>query len=63
MDVSQEDLVTYYSEVLSLAKDFANVASMYGKIIISERFLPRSEKTIVPTDVGGVAGGSKVRLI
>jgi hypothetical protein len=33
---------------------------MYGKIIISEAYLPYEEKTIKPIE-GGFAGGTKVR--
>ena len=32
---------------------------MYGKIIISEVFLPYKQKTIKPISIGGVAGGEK----
>jgi hypothetical protein len=35
-----------------------SVAS-YGKIIIQERCLPVSDKTIKPVDLGGLAGGEK----
>lgn len=55
--------MTYYTELLSLSKDFVNVASMYGKIIISERFLPNAEKTIQPTNMGGIAGGYKAHSL
>eukprot|EP01125_Pyxidicula_operculata_P011063 TRINITY_DN3612_c0_g1_i6.p1 TRINITY_DN3612_c0_g1~~TRINITY_DN3612_c0_g1_i6.p1 ORF type:complete len:233 (+),score=33.32 TRINITY_DN3612_c0_g1_i6:38-700(+) len=60
IETNSFEMVAYYTEVLSLAKDFVNVAQMYGKIIISERFLSNSEKTIQPSDsIGGLAGGSK----
>ena len=35
-----------------LSRDFVHVAKTYGKIIISERFLPESHKTIQPVSVG-----------
>lgn len=31
----------------------------YGKIIISEKYLPSYKKTIKPSTIGGVAGGAK----
>jgi hypothetical protein len=37
-----------------------DTAALYAKIIISELGLPYKEKTIKPTDIGGVAGGQKV---
>lgn len=45
--------------LLGLAHDFLYSATAYGKIIISEVYLPDSEKTIKPVNMGGVAGGSK----
>lgn len=35
------------------------MAKTYGRTIISELFLPESERTIKPADIGGVAGGKK----
>ena len=32
---------------------------MYGRVIIAERNLPVGKKSIKPTELGGVAGGSK----
>lgn len=38
---------------------FQHGAEQYGRIIISERYLPVKDKTIHPLDIGGVAGGDK----
>jgi hypothetical protein len=48
-----------YSRVIHIAKDFSYVAQTYGRIIITERFLTREEKTVKPIDIGGRAGGVK----
>lgn len=32
---------------------------MYGRVIIAERNLAAADKTIAPTDIGGLAGGDK----
>ena len=47
--------------LMRLANDFLLSAELYGRTIISEIFLPHSQKTIKPaTDsFGGVAGGEK----
>jgi len=42
-----------------LELEFVQTATFYGKIIIGERFLPNSKKTISPIDIGGIAGGIK----
>lgn len=48
-------------ETLSrLARDFKSAALAYGRVIISERFLPPDEKSIKQTLVGGAVGGDKV---
>ncbi|PRP77954.1 hypothetical protein PROFUN_08488 [Planoprotostelium fungivorum] len=46
----------------SVAQEFADTASIYAKIIISESELPVEEKTIQPIDIGGIAGGTKYRV-
>jgi tetratricopeptide (TPR) repeat protein len=51
--------LTSNNELLHIAQDFLYSARSYGKIIISEAFLPDSEKTIRPVKLGGVAGGDK----
>ena len=48
-----------YDRLASLAQNFTVSARQYGRIIISERALPVAEKTIKPTNLGGVAGGEK----
>lgn len=35
------------------------MARQYGKVIISEVHVPHQHKTIKPTMIGGVAGGTK----
>ena len=54
------ELLQAFSDLSNLAQDFIHSARTYGKIIISEVFLPDNEKTIrpVPT-LGGFAGGLK----
>jgi hypothetical protein len=42
-----------------LDEEFVRTATLYGKVIIGERFLPDSKKTIPPVDIGGKAGGIK----
>jgi hypothetical protein len=44
---------------ISLVEDFVETAQHYGRIIISEVFIPPKEKTIKPVSVGGVIGGEK----
>jgi len=51
--------ITTNLALIGLAQDFLYSATAYGKIIISEVYLPDSKKTIKPANVGGVAGGSK----
>jgi hypothetical protein len=47
-------------ELALVSHDFNFVSEMYGKLIISEYFLPDDEKTIRPLrNVGGIAGGAK----
>ena len=48
-----------YAELLNLNQDFIHTAKVFGKIIISEMYLPIDAKTIKPVSVGGVAGGDK----
>ena len=44
---------------LSPKQDFIHAAQTYGRIIISEVYLPVRKKTIKPLNLGGVAGGDK----
>ena len=48
-----------FTKFSALARDFNFTAQVYGKIIISEVYLPDKEKTIKPINVGGVIGGLK----
>jgi Regulator of G protein signaling domain len=47
------------AELMYLSQDFIETAKTYGRIIIMERFLEPSAKTIAPTSMGGMAGGEK----
>ena len=54
------DNQTVWEQLSELAADFAFTARALGRIIISERMLPRADKTIPPDDrLGGTAGGEK----
>ncbi|KAH3757849.1 Histidine kinase A [Pelomyxa schiedti] len=59
--VQEETLLASFKELRDLAHDFVYAARSYGKIIISEKFLPFKQKTITPASVGGVAGGTKYK--
>jgi hypothetical protein len=59
--LSMPDSESKFRKLFHLAHDFVYCSSTYAKIIISELLLPDDEKTIKPAEVGGVAGGSKVR--
>ena len=48
-----------YARLAHLARDFFSSSKTYGKIIISEFYLPENEKTIKSINAGGIAGGSK----
>lgn len=52
--------VSLLRQVAAFEAEFVRTATLYGKIIISERFLPVELKTIKPLDIGGIAGGVKV---
>mmetsp|Transcript_7050 Transcript_7050/g.17843 ORF Transcript_7050/g.17843 Transcript_7050/m.17843 type:complete len:699 (+) Transcript_7050:175-2271(+) len=56
-DTPMTESMKYNAELLHLCQDFIYAAEIYGRIIISERYLKK--KTIRPKDVGGIAGGSK----
>eukprot|EP01127_Copromyxa_protea_P011133 TRINITY_DN2779_c1_g2_i1.p1 TRINITY_DN2779_c1_g2~~TRINITY_DN2779_c1_g2_i1.p1 ORF type:complete len:1346 (-),score=201.42 TRINITY_DN2779_c1_g2_i1:119-3904(-) len=45
--------------LMHLSQDFIYAATSYGKIIISEYYLPVKNKTIKPIELGGVLGGQK----
>jgi len=40
-------------------QNFIDTSVLYGKVIISEKYLPDEEKTIKPITIGGIAGGQK----
>jgi hypothetical protein len=46
-------------ELAKLEADFLQNAETYGKIILSELFIPNEKKTIKPVSVGGYLGGQK----
>jgi len=54
-----EEKVSMNVELLHLSQDFIHAAATYGKIIISEVYLPNKKKTIKPVTIGGQAGGDK----
>lgn len=54
-----ENIEIRQREIFALTQAFAQVASMYGKVICSERWLPDTLKSVKPVSLGGVAGGSK----
>eukprot|EP01129_Flabellula_baltica_P001758 TRINITY_DN1167_c0_g3_i1.p1 TRINITY_DN1167_c0_g3~~TRINITY_DN1167_c0_g3_i1.p1 ORF type:complete len:1479 (-),score=312.24 TRINITY_DN1167_c0_g3_i1:5-4441(-) len=45
--------------VVEHLEDFAQMATNFGRIIISEKFVPYHRKTIKSSSIGGVAGGEK----
>lgn len=50
-------------DLINLSQDFIFSSTAYGRIIISEAFLPDDEKTIKPCNVQlGLAGGTKVMV-
>eukprot|EP01091_Cochliopodium_minus_P019576 TRINITY_DN8269_c0_g1_i2.p1 TRINITY_DN8269_c0_g1~~TRINITY_DN8269_c0_g1_i2.p1 ORF type:complete len:734 (+),score=164.05 TRINITY_DN8269_c0_g1_i2:154-2202(+) len=49
-----------FKEIMRIASDFLEFATSYGKIIISELFVPHQNKTIKPNkSLGGIIGGEK----
>ena len=48
-----------FEQLSELAADFAFTARAIGRIIISEKYLSKDEKTIKPVQMGGIAGGEK----
>eukprot|EP01133_Synstelium_polycarpum_P015910 gene15910-18908_t len=55
----QHDRIRVNSQFIALTQDFVYASQTFGKVIISERYLPAREKTIPPIDIGGLAGGDK----
>jgi len=56
---SMEEKVKIYDDLFACSQDFLSVVTHYGKIIISEYYLPNSNKTIKPVEWKGIAGGVK----
>jgi len=55
---TSEDYFAVNTQLLHLSQDFIQAAKMYGRLIITERYL--KEKTIEPSSsLGGAAGGEK----
>ncbi|KAL7711905.1 Clu domain-containing protein [Entamoeba marina] len=57
--LSEEESLEKYDALVRFANNFLSTVETYGKIIISEMFLPIDQKTIKPVTLGGVAGGEK----
>jgi len=57
--IEMEDCLEKFERLSSLEQDFVYAAETYGRIIISEHFLPHDNRTIKPVSVGGIAGGEK----
>eukprot|EP01119_Soliformovum_irregulare_P020844 TRINITY_DN6817_c0_g1_i2.p1 TRINITY_DN6817_c0_g1~~TRINITY_DN6817_c0_g1_i2.p1 ORF type:complete len:1128 (-),score=345.63 TRINITY_DN6817_c0_g1_i2:76-3459(-) len=55
----QEERIKIYDQLATHNNDFIYTATTYGKIIISEVFVPPEDKTIKPFITRGVAGGEK----
>lgn len=59
-DLPYSEREKIWRDLASLARDFTYSAKTYGRIIISEVFLPPEERTIKPvSSMGGIAGGEK----
>ncbi len=54
--VSLSERIRVGRDLINLSQDFIHLSTMYGRVIISEAFLPTEQKTIKPTKFGGVAG-------
>ncbi|EGG14472.1 hypothetical protein DFA_12244 [Cavenderia fasciculata] len=61
--LEEKDSEEKFKKLSTIANEFVYCANTYGKIIISERNLENDQKTILPIDIGGVAGGSKFRVM
>ena len=51
---SLSDRIGVTVDLIHLSQDFVYTSQVYGKIIISEVYLPREKKTIQPISIGGV---------
>ena len=54
-----EERMKANTELMHLSDDFVHAARTFGKIIISEVFVPVTKKTITPQTIGGIVGGEK----
>lgn len=59
MNHPYEKRITAYSKLGKLYQNFIDTATLYGKILISERYLPEECRTFKSCDIGGIAGGEK----
>mmetsp|Transcript_850 Transcript_850/g.2694 ORF Transcript_850/g.2694 Transcript_850/m.2694 type:complete len:1584 (-) Transcript_850:61-4812(-) len=59
LDMSDPDDQSLNTALLRLSQDFITTAKIYGRIIISERYMEMDSKTIKPVNIGGHAGGDK----
>ncbi len=56
---TSNEILRKYQRLTQLSADFVATASMIGKLIITEFFLPVEDRIIKPTKLGGIAGGIK----
>jgi len=56
---SYDKRIAAYSKLGKLYQNFIDTATLYGKILISERYLPEECRTFKACDIGGIAGGEK----
>lgn len=56
---SYDKRITAFSKLGKLYQNFIDTATLYGKILISERYLPEDCRTFKACDIGGIAGGEK----
>jgi hypothetical protein len=59
MNHSYEKRIAAYSNLGKLYQNFIDTATLYGKILISERYLPEECRTFKACNIGGIAGGEK----
>lgn len=59
INANDQERARLYEDIVQLERDFLYCSETYGKIIISEYYLPDEHKTIKPAQCGGFAGGDK----
>jgi len=59
MNHSPDKRIAAYSKLGKLYQNFIDTSTLYGKILISEKYLPESCRTFKACDMGGIAGGEK----